>query len=201
MSFASTRCWKPLQIHGKWTLFPSLCPIFDVWCWRFLTHFWSSVTGRSVQTNRSKYSSTATSQAKARGLSKSCSTPTLSSETRPTRSRNKCYYLGSYCLEATHQKEHLEICSADLWLTTDQFITHTHIIHNITRWEKGAVKAWIWCNITDQMPQTALNLLVFLFFLHVWTVLWKESTAQNIFPYSTTCKPTSLRTGICIQHT
>lgn len=34
MSFASTRCWKPLQIHGKWTLFPSLCPIFDVWCWQ-----------------------------------------------------------------------------------------------------------------------------------------------------------------------
>lgn len=44
----------------------------------------------------------------------------------PTWSQNKCYYLGSYCLEATHQKEHLEICSADLGLTTDQFIIHTH---------------------------------------------------------------------------
>lgn len=172
---------------------------------RFLTHSWSSVTGRTVQTSRSKYSSTATSQAKARGLSKSCSTPTLSSETRPTRSRNKCYYLGSYCLEATHQKEHLEICSADLGLTTDQFIrhthTHTHIIHNITRWEKGAVKAWIWCNITDQMPQTALNLLVFCSFSMCELYYERKSTAQNIFFYNTTCKPTSLQTWICIQHT
>lgn len=98
---------------------------------------------------------------KGKRLRKSCS-PTRSSETTGLVST-----WGRIAME-THQKEHLEVCSADPG--TDQFTVHLYIyniyIYNTTRWEEGAVKAWIGWSITDQMPQTALNLLVL--FLSPW---------------------------------
>lgn len=165
---------------------------------RFLIHCWSFVTWGSVQTNRSKTSSTATSPAKARGHCKSCSTPTWSSETRANEDPRTRHYLGSYCLRATHQKEHLEICSADWVLTTDQFIIHLYIYNRIT-WEEGTVKAWIRCYISDQMPQTALNLLGFALSPCVNCVM-KGSPMLKIYSTILQCKPTSLRTWTCIQH-
>lgn len=71
-------------------------------------------------------------------------------------------HLGSYCYGNTSEK-HLELCSADPG--TDHFTVYIYIC-NTTGWEEGAVKAWIGWSITDQIPQTALSLLVL--FLSPW---------------------------------
>lgn len=77
------------------------------------------------------------------------------------------------------------LCRSGDWPWTSLSYTRTYtiyIIYNITRWEEGAIKAWIWCNITDQMPQTALNLLVFVLSP---CVLWKEvhCSKYNLLQY------------------
>lgn len=115
---------------------------------------------------------------KGKRLCKSC-LPTWSSETTGLVSTWSRIAMG------THQKEHLEICSADPG--TDQFTVHLYIYNiYITQPDekRGQLKLGLDGPLQIKYPKQ-LSACWFSFFLHKWTVLWKKPTTKNTFFYDT----------------
>lgn len=151
-------------------------------CYSFVTWEHAEETEASIQVKQPLR--------KGKRHHKSCP-PTWSSETTGLVSTWGHIAMG------TRQKEHLGICCADP--STDLYCTPVYIIYITQPGEKrGRLKLGLDGPLQIKCPRQ-LSTCWFCFFLHEWTVLWKQSTTQNIIFYNI-MHTTSLRMRLCIQN-